>query len=104
MNFYWQDQTKNNYNKEVFNADIGKIIKLVMEMQEMNVSQNHYPHAQANVSMSVLSIQNLAKFYREILYRERLLDKMHSFIQHPVMCNYIFSIPGHEQPFEIWIQ
>ena len=41
MNFYWQDQTKHKYDKEVFTADIGKIIKLVLEMHEISVSQNH---------------------------------------------------------------
>jgi hypothetical protein len=51
VNFYWQNQTKTKYDQEVSNADISKIIKLVLEIHEMNVSSNHYPHAQANVIM-----------------------------------------------------
>src|SRR3990172_2567898 len=55
-------------------------------------------------SIGSSSLQDLPNFSREILYRKRLLDIVHVFIEDTVLNNRIIRISRHIKDFHAWMK
>jgi len=45
-------------------------------------------------------IQNLSNFKGQVLHRERFLDEVYAFVQHPLVSDYVRRVAGDVQAFD----